>query len=159
TLKLTSTTCSPASGAKAGGYFDNLSIGFFDQKPAVLAINFGTNLQDCFPYNSSNQNVTAFGAAYDTLAARIQTGNNIAPNAKNDLTGVNARENISGDTVQVVAAGANVRVDMVFRIMPGVGNYVTLGSKASGIARRPDVNPRVAASAADAGNGGLSAVE
>jgi len=29
TLPLTSTTCSPAGGVKAGGYFDNLSIGFY----------------------------------------------------------------------------------------------------------------------------------
>ena len=50
TLPLTSSACSPASGAKAGGYFDNLSIGFFAQQPATLAINFGTNLNDW--YNS-----------------------------------------------------------------------------------------------------------
>ena len=159
TLPLTSATCSPASGNRAGGYFDNLSIGLFAQQPAALAVAFASNLNDAFPYNASNQNVTAFGTAYDTLAARMQTGNNIAPNAKNDLSGNNARENIAGDTTQVVADGLNVRVDMIFRILPGVGNYVTIGSKASGVARRPDVNPRVLATTADASNGALSPVE
>jgi hypothetical protein len=158
TLPLTQNTCSPASGQKAGGYFDNLSIGFFAQQPAQLAVNFGTTLQDCFPVNSTNKNVTAFGLAYDTLAANLRTGNNIAPNASNDITGEEAREAIQGDTIEVVASGNNVRMDMIFRIMPGVGNYVTVGSKASGIARRPDLVPRDPATSADPANAGLPAV-
>ena len=159
TLPLTSATCSPTSGAKAGGYFDNLSIGFAAASPALLAIQFGTNLNDCFPYNGSNQNVTAFGTAYDTLAARIQTGNNIAANAASVLSGNTARECIAGDTMEVQAAGNNIRVDLVFRILPGVGNYVTIGSQASGVARRPDTNPRVLATPGDASNGALGPVD
>jgi hypothetical protein len=160
TLPLTGATCSPVSGASAGTFFDNISIAFITAAPPPsLGFLLGTSFQDCFPVNGLNRATNAFGLAYDTLAARIQTGFNNAPNRNNDVSGPDAREVIAGDSSLVDAPGANIRVDMVFRILPGVGNYVTLGTKASGVARRPDVSPRVAATAADAANAGLSAVE
>ncbi len=153
TATVSSVACSPTTGANAGGYFDDLSIGFAKAPPPPsLAATFTSQFQDCFPVNSQAKTVSAFGLAYDTLAARIQTGYNIAPQTgSTSITGTSARENISGDTSLAAGAGDNVRMDLVFRILPGPGNYVTIGSKASGVARRPDEAPRVLASTADVG--------
>ncbi|HET9327115.1 MAG TPA: FlgD immunoglobulin-like domain containing protein [Candidatus Eisenbacteria bacterium] len=150
---VTALACSPTSGANAGGYFDNLAIAFVTAPPPpALAATFSNQFQDCFPVNSQNKPVNTFGVGYDTLAARLQTGYNVAPQTgSSSVTGNNARENISGDSALAGGAGANVRMDLVFRILPGPGNYVTIGNRSSGIARRPDQAPRVAASAGDVG--------
>ncbi len=159
-FSLTSSNCSPASGPTAGGYFDNLSIGFVPKRPPAFAQSLASlQFNDCFPVNSQNKSVTFFGPAYDTLAARIQGVLNETDFTKNDLTGPDARENIAGDSAGVKADGDNVRVDLVFRILPGVGNYVQIGNRASGAARRPDTVPRVSASPSDPANGGLTVVD
>jgi hypothetical protein len=160
---LTGAQCSPSTGALAGGYYDNLTIGFAGaEPPPQLSVVFGYSFNDCFPVNSQLKPVNAFGLAYDTLAARIQAGYNIAPQTgSTTISGGSARENIAGDSAIVGATDlANgTRVDMIFRILPGVGNYVQIGNRLSGVARRPDVAVRVAATAADAGNGALTATE
>ena len=46
--------------------------------------------------------------------------------------------NIPGDTVIITAGGSPRRLDMVFRILPGVGNYVQVGNRLSGVRKRPD---------------------
>jgi len=56
------------------------------------------------------------------------------------------RPAIAGDSLVVTATGSDVRLDLVFRILPGVGNYVTVGSKASGVKTRPDATGVLAAS-------------
>lgn len=157
TATVTSVQCSPSAGATAGGYFDNLSIAMIaGAGPPAIAATFSNQYQDCFPVNSQSKAVNAFGLAYDTLAARIQTGYNIAPQTGSvSITGPNARENIPGDSALCGAAGENVRVDLVFRILPGIGQYVQLGNRLSGVARRPDQVPRVAATTADPANGTL----
>ncbi len=152
TCPISASACSPTIGTNAGGYFDNISVGFFRAPtPPALGILFGTGYNDCFPVNSQNKPVNVFGVAYDTLAAHLRTAFNISPNRKNDVTGPDARENIPGDSTIVFSNGDNVRVDLVFRILPGVGNYVQIGNRASGVARRPDAVPRVAAAATDVG--------
>jgi len=85
-------------------------------------------LQDTFP---ASETVIPASAAFDTTAAYVKTGFNIAPPAYSN------RMNIPGDTVVVRAPGGNVRVDLVFRIRPGPGNYVTIGNIASGLRRVP----------------------
>jgi FlgD Ig-like domain len=143
--------CSPTSGVFAGGYFDNLSMGFAKAPPpASVSATFATQFQDCFPVNGQNKTVSAFGPAYDTLAVRMQSSYNIAPTT-GVATGAGARENIPGDSALADAPGNNVRVDLVFRILPGPGNYVQIGNRASGVARRPDQNPRVLALGSDPG--------
>ena len=159
TQPLTSSTCSPATGPRAGGYFDNLSIGLITAPPPpALSFALWDVFNDAFPVNSTNKSESPYGAQFDTLAANVMTGYNNADNT-GVLSGPGARESLPGDSAFVGANGDNVRVDLVFRIFPGVGNYVTLGDKNSAVARRPDVNPRVAASAADAGNGALTPVD
>ena len=45
---------------------------------------------------------------------------------------------ITGDSMVITVAGSNHRVDMVFRIKPGPGNYVSTGHMNSGIAKTPN---------------------
>jgi len=159
---LTGLECSPApgTGSLAGGYFDDLSLAFIAATPPVLGASIFNFWNDAFPTNAQSKPVTSFGLAYDTLAANVRSAYNTAQQLPGtDITGPNARENIPGDTIVVQANGANVRVDLVFRILPGVGNYVQDGNRASGLARRPDTVPRVAATAGDATNGALTAAD
>src|SRR5262249_21705022 len=128
--------------------------------PPGLAVNIWDWYNDAFPTNSQLKPVNAFGLAYDTLAANVRSAFNTAPQQPGtDIVGPAARENIPGDSMVVIASGANVRMDLVFRILPGVGNYVQVGNRNSGVARRPDTNPRVLATTGDATNGALSAVD
>ncbi|TMQ71743.1 MAG: hypothetical protein E6K80_04730 [Candidatus Eisenbacteria bacterium] len=79
TASVTNVACSPTTGANAGGYFDNLAIAFAKATPPpALAAVFNSQFQDAFPVNSQSKAVNAFGLAYDTLAARIQTGYNLS---------------------------------------------------------------------------------
>src|SRR5262245_5826731 len=128
-----------------------------DHRLTGLSVNIFDMFSDAFPVNSQNK-PTFFGPVFDTLAAQVRTGLNIAPPGVG-ISGPNARNNIPGDTATVAAPGGDVRLDLVFRILPGVGNYVTIGTRASGVARRPDTVPRVAASTSDPGNGALGAVD
>ncbi|MCC6653360.1 MAG: VCBS repeat-containing protein [Candidatus Eisenbacteria bacterium] len=73
-------------------------------------------LHDAFPFN-----ITAGlpgTAAFDTATALVKTGRNIA-----QLMGTSGRFNIAGDSLVVCACGDSTRVDLVFRILPGPGNY------------------------------------
>lgn len=85
--------------------------------------------QDTFPANESMPPELA--SAFDTTAALIKTGLNTAPPAYSN------RPDIPGDTVVVRARGDNVRVDLIFRILPGPGNYVTIGNRFSSLRRVP----------------------
>jgi hypothetical protein len=117
---LTGLQCAPgAFAALGGGYFDDLSLAFIAAPPPALAANIFDFWNDAFPTNSQSKPVTAFGLAYDTLAANVRSAYNTAQELPSTtITGPNARENIPGDTIVVQAAGANVRVDLVFRILP-----------------------------------------
>jgi hypothetical protein len=85
--------------------------------------------QDTFPVNEVV--VPGIAAQFDTTAALIKTGRNIAPIAFSPN-----RYDVPGDTALVTASGSNVRVDLVFRIVPGPGNYVTVGHPESSPLRR-----------------------
>ena len=135
TQGLTASQCSPATGSRAGGYFDNCAMAFVTAPPPpTLGFVLWDVFNDAFPYNSSVTPTNA--ASFDTTAAKVKTGYNLSPNT-GVLSGPTAREVIPGDTAFVGASGENVRVDLVFRIMPGVGNYVTLGNRNSGLRRVP----------------------
>jgi hypothetical protein len=126
--------CSPTNGA----YWDNVSLAFMDvpgsvpgQVSAASAVgtvfmNFWDTIQDAFPTNETV--APGVAAAFDTCGAKIQTGLNIAQS--NVLA---PRFTISGDTILISSLGAASRMDMVFRIKPGPGNYVTLGNTGSGL--------------------------
>jgi len=121
-----------------GAYFDNISVAFIDlpasQTSAANAVTLGPisasiwNLyNDAFPSNETNG--LPGSAAFDTTAAWIQTGINNYPN-----TGDVLRNDLPGDSMVVSASNATVsapddpnyaqvRVDLVFRVLPGPGNY------------------------------------
>ena len=85
--------------------------------------------------------------AFDTCGAYIQNACNYAPNTGNLL-----RFDVPGDSVRFRSqnvTGSLIRTDCVFRILPGPGNYVTVGNKASGLRKVP-------ASATPAVSGDLS---
>src|SRR5262249_35852569 len=118
---LTAATCSPTTGDNVGTYFDNVSIALIDgAAPAAISIPIWMLINDAFPANGND--------------ALVPSGLNTAA-----ITGNTSRPAIPGDSVVMTAQGTNVRMDMVFRILPGPGNYKTIGSKSSGVLKRPDV--------------------
>ncbi|HKQ59537.1 MAG TPA: FlgD immunoglobulin-like domain containing protein [Candidatus Eisenbacteria bacterium] len=122
------------SGDNVGTYFDNMSLALIDTPtPAAITLPIWHLINDAFPANGTDALIPA---AFDTCAAQVRTNLNIAAN-----TGTVSRPSITGDSMVVVAPGNNVRMDLVFRIEPGPGNYMTIGLKSSGVARRPDGLP------------------
>jgi hypothetical protein len=108
--------CSPTDGA----YWDNISLTLIDGEPAALGVSIWDLFQDSFPAND-NPALVGFPNAFDTTAAYVKSGINIAPS-------IGAlRVDVPGDSAAVVGGdptASGVRVDLVFRIMPGPGNYV-----------------------------------
>jgi hypothetical protein len=117
-----STGCAPTDGS----YFDNLSLAIVDGAPAPIAASIWDLYNDTFPANET-AGLPAFAVKFDTTAALIKTGLNTA-----QVTGNLLRFNVPGDSVAVTAFGTSTRVDMIFRILPGPGNYVNVG--------RPDLS-------------------
>jgi hypothetical protein len=129
-----------------GGYFDNVSLAFVDQPgipgqaSATTTVKLGTVssdiwqfVNDTFPANESGG--LPGTAAFDTTTGLIRTGLNTA-----QATGNALRFDIPGDSSVVSAANAtlgtaddpalsSVRVDLVFRILPGPGNYRIAGGR------------------------------
>jgi hypothetical protein len=128
-----------------GGYFDNASLAFVDvpgspeQASAGNTVTLGAVSADIWHF--VNDTFTANEAAglpgtsaFDTTTALIRTGLNTA-----QATGNMSRFDIPGDSSVVIAANATVsspddpnlgpvRVDLMFRILPGPGNYqITAG--------------------------------
>src|SRR5262245_17443297 len=135
---LVDATCSPTVGDNVGTYWDNISIGLIDAPPpAPIAIPIWMLINDAFPMNSTVS--VAPGAAVTPPGAQIRIGLNTA-----GQTGNTSRPSVTGDSVVITVAGTNHRVDMIFRIKPGPGNYVSTGHMSSGIAKTP--NGKVAAS-------------
>jgi len=131
--------CSPTTGA----YWDNVSLGFIDNAGTIpgqvasasavgtVFMNFWDTYQDCFPRNQTV--APSVAAAFDTCGSLAQTGLNIEQS--NVLL---PRPIVSGDTIIITSGGGTAaRLDMVFRIKPGPGNYVTLGVPSSGLRAVP----------------------
>lgn len=124
--------------------FDNVSLGFVHAAQPVagsLTVGIGQWINDTFPFNDDD--ALPGTAAFDTCAALLKTGINIAP-----PTGDVMRFDVPADTTVIAASGDGMRVDLVFRILPGPGNYVVAGVRASGLRRVP-----TSATAATAGDG------
>ena len=123
-----SSGCSPTEGA----YFDNISLALIDGQPAQLTASIWDWINDAFP---ANETAGLPGTAnFDTCGAHVMTGVNNAQ-ATND----NNRFDVPGDSVAVSSSANTARVDMVFRILPGPGNYEPKGRPDIGtIVRRPD---------------------
>src|SRR6185503_17891972 len=127
-------------------YFDNVSVAFVDlpgvpgQASAASTVNLGSVSSDIWQFVNDtfpvNETAGLPGtAAFDSTTALIRTGLNTAQMSGNVL-----RFDIPGNSSVVVAANAtvgtaddpgltNVRVDLVFRILPGPGNYRIAGGR------------------------------
>ena len=119
------------------GLFDNMGMAIVDGAPAPIAVDIWFPYNDTFPFNDdpSAPNYAVPGtAAFDTTSALMRIGLNISQSTGDEL-----RFSVPGDSVNVKANGAgdSIRVDMLFRINPGPGNYVTAGNVASGLRKVP----------------------
>ena len=127
--------CAPTDGC----YWDDFSIAFVDASPAPLSVNLGDWVNDTFTVNGLNRNGVAPGTAnFDTTSALVKSGRNIA-----QTSGSTLRYAVPGDTSLVTAAGSNVRMDLVFRIDPGPGSYVTVGNRSTSLRRVPTATTAV----------------
>jgi hypothetical protein len=114
------------------GLFDNLALAIVDGVPQAISNDIWQWFVDTFPVNETSSLVGT--ADFDTCTALVRASLNIAP-----ATGNTNRYDVAADSVVVNANGSgnSIRLDMVFRIKPGPGNYVTAGNVASGLRRVP----------------------
>ncbi len=111
---LVSALLAGTSAANRGSAYTPAAV---DPPPSVW-LDIGQWWQDAFP---ANETLGLPGtAAFDTTSAWIKSGTNYAPG-----TNPATRAIIPGDTTLVFAdaSGPAIRVDLVFRILPGPGNY------------------------------------
>jgi len=157
-----------------GGYFDNTNLAFIDlpgvpgQANAGSAVSIGTVASDIWRFVNdtfpSNETAGLPGtAAFDTTTGLIRTGINIA-----QATGNVLRFDIPGDSSIAIAGNATVsapddpalaqvRLDLVFRVLPGPGNYqiaagrsMTPGGVPTGVLLQTPTNQAAAAVSGDA---------
>jgi hypothetical protein len=135
--------CSPTDGH----YTDNITLAF---PPPVagssdnIVVDIWDWYTDAFP---RNEGTTLPGtAAFDTCSALIFSARQIAT-ASTDAN----RANISADSMFLktsVSGSLGRRMDCIFRVFPGPGNYMTIGNKATALRQVPSV--AVAAVSGDA---------
>ncbi|TMQ71784.1 MAG: hypothetical protein E6K80_04550 [Candidatus Eisenbacteria bacterium] len=142
-------TCSPVSpSVLTGNHIDNLSVDFINvPPPAGLAVSPWFKYSDAFPATTTTNFISA---NFDTCSAWVKSGFN------SHVANIGlAKPSVQGDSAWVqTGIRLGLRVDMVFRILPGVGNYVQIGNRLSGIRRIPTAT--TAATTADGGNGALT---
>ena len=118
--------CNPVGGL----YIDNVSLAIVDGNPLPISAEIWNFWQTAFPWNET---VTpAFNAAFDTAGILVKSGLDIGP-----ADGLNSF-NVPGDSIVAASSGvAPMRMDLVFRVLPGPGNYVVVGNSNSGLAVNP----------------------
>jgi hypothetical protein len=135
--------CSPTDGH----YTDNVTLAF---PPPVIGssdnilVDIWDWYTDAFPRNQLS--TLPGSAAFDTCAALIFSARQIATGATDEN-----RSNISADSMYLKgnnSTGGPMRMDAIFRIYPGPGNYMTIGNKTTALRRVPSV--AVAATSGDA---------
>jgi hypothetical protein len=135
------------ASSRDGHYTDNLSLAFPPTTAAAagndnIVIDIWDWYSDAFP---RNEEVSVVGGAFDSCGALIFSARQMA----DDVLDAN-KPNLSADTMYIkgtVSTNDPMRMDCVFRVFPGPGNYMIVGDKASGLRKTPDV--AVAASTAD----------
>jgi hypothetical protein len=120
-----------ACGQTDGSYWDNIRMGFIlggVAKPSV-STSFWFLLGDTFPFNES---ISPGSTAFDTVTALVKDGLNNAKTGGGE--GV-----IPGDSVVYTSpfSGNDTRMDLVFRIKPGPGNYSVKGNRGSPLWKIP----------------------
>jgi len=121
--------------SKDGHYSDNFAL---VMPPPVLGssdnvvVDIWDWYSDAFP---RNEVITPGTAAFDTCSALIFSARQIATSATNE-----ARSNISADSMYLKgnnSTGGAMRLDCIFRVFPGPGNYVTIGNKGTALRKVP----------------------
>ena len=75
---------------------------------------------------------------FDTCGAILKTGLNTSPNGNSPT-----RSDVPGDSVVILSSPTTTQVDMIFRILPGPGNYTPVGDPHTGFIRKlPTTPPR-----------------
>jgi len=116
-----------------------VSLAFIDGAAPPMSVDIWQWINDTFTVNGLNRNGVAPGSSnFDTTTALVKSGINQAQTSGNTL-----RYSVPGDTTLVNALGNNVRLDLVFRVDPGPGNYVTVGNKSTALRKVP-TNPAAA---------------
>jgi len=136
-------------GNTRGTYFDNFRVGFARGAAApALSQEIWNKYQDQFPFNEGVS--PGDNAAFDTTTAFVRTGLNIVapPTAPGVVPGdtILANAPFTGDGVS-----SGVRMDLVFRIDPGPGNYTVKGNRTSSLVNRDPAHPFFAAYLANNG--------
>ena len=118
--------CNPIGGL----YIDNVSMVIVDGTPLPISAEIWNFYQSAFPWN---EDVTpSWTAAFDTAGIQVRSGLDIGPNDGLDSF------DVPGDSIVVSASGvAPMRMDLVFRVLPGPGNYSTVGDATSGLTPYP----------------------
>ena len=136
-------------GNTRGTYIDNVRVGFIREAAPLITWAMWERLQDQFPFN---EGVTpGDNASFDTTTALIKNGLNIV-NGSTDPTAV-----VPGDSIVVSSPyGGNgvttgTRLDLIFRIDPGPGNYTVKGDRTSTLVNKDPAHPFFAAYLADNG--------
>ena len=106
-----------ACGETRGSYWDNVQAGFVRAGAAVPAVSTGGWMLygDTFPFS---EDVAPGTVNFDTTTALVM-------NSLNNGTAQGGQGVARGDTLvyQSAFAGGDARMDLVFRIWPGPGNY------------------------------------
>jgi hypothetical protein len=120
--------------ATDGAYWDNVSLAFVDGVAPPMSVDIWQLINDTFTVNGglNRSNVLPGSSNFDTTTALVKIGLNIT-----QTTNSTSRYTVPGDTTTVQADGNDFRMDLVFRVNPGPGNYVTAGTKASGLRKVP----------------------
>ena len=119
--------------ADDGLYWDNLALAIVDAKQPTASASIWNWINDAFPANETPS--LPGSAGFDTTAAHVKTGLNNGQWADYD----GPRIDVPGDSVLVQTSNAVGRLDIVFRILPGPGNYEPVGRPDQGtLVRRPD---------------------
>jgi hypothetical protein len=135
-------------GNTRGTYFDNFRVGLIREAAPLLGWGLWDKLQDQFPVNEAI--APGDNAAFDTTTAFMNTGNNI--NTPTTDPGM-----VAGDSIAVSSpytgngTTTGTRVDLIFRIDPGPGNYVVKGNRGSALVNKDPAHPFFAAYLADNG--------
>jgi hypothetical protein len=117
-------------GATDGGYWDNVALAIIDGAIAPITVDIWEWFNDTFPFN---EDLGLPGlVAFDTTTALIKTGRNSAQTTNSLL-----RYDVPSDSTLITAEGDSVEVQLVFRILPGPGNYVTAGDPSTGLRKVP----------------------
>ncbi len=135
-------------GNTRGTYFDNIRVGLVRKGAPDLSEEIWNKYQDQFPVNETV--VPADNGTFDTTTAYVRTGLNI-------VTPINGPGYVAGDSILCNApyvgdgVTTGVRMDLIFRIDPGPGNYSVKGDRTSALVEKDPAHPFWATYEANAG--------